>query len=168
MKRVWFDNVYITKGALVNDVEKVLGERNFNVELFGVDCYADQLPSDYEIVDHGSRDLLAVCENGKVTTDQLELDAYEFRQEFVGESYSDPDGVWEITDVIVHPIQENGQKFEALIKNVQEEILNFGMESGADLREAIYFLNVENFMYEDQELYDRIYSDPNYGDPAEE
>lgn len=168
MKRVWFDNVYLQKGNLVDEVENILDEQNFSVELFGVNRYADKLPENYQIVDYGSRDLLAVCENGKVITDQCELDAYQFRQDYVGETYSDPDGVWEITDVIYHPIKATGQKFEALIKNIQEENLNFGMESGVDIREAIYFLNVENFMAKDEDLDHEIFSDPNLGDPVEE
>ena len=168
MKRVWFENIYKTKGKLVEEVGEVLGEQSFDVELFGVRRDANHLPNDYQIVDDGSRDLLAVCENGKVITDQCELDAYQFRQDYVGETYSDPDGVWEITDVIYHPIKATGQKFEACIKNVQEGNLNFGMESGVDIREAIYFLNVENFMAEDKDLDHEIFSDPNLGDPVEE
>lgn len=168
MKKVWFDNVYLQKGNLVKEVEEVLGERNFNVELFGVRRDADHLPENYQIVDDGSRDLLAVCVDGKVITDQCELDAYELGQEYIGETYDDPDGQWEITDVIYHPIKATGQKFEACIKNVQEENPNFGMESGVDIREAIYFLNVDNFMVEDKDLDHEIFSDSNLGDPVEE
>lgn len=168
MKRVWFDNTYLQKGNLVDEVENVLDEQNFDVELFGVRRDTDQLPKNYEIVDYGSRDLMAVCVDGKVITDQLDLDAYELGQEYIGETYSDPDGVWEITDVKVNIIPATGQKFEALIKNIQEENLNFGMESGVDIREAIYFLNVENFMAEDKDLDHEIFSDPNLGDPVEE
>lgn len=140
MKRIWFDNVYLQKGNLVDEVENILDEQNFDVELFGVRRDANHLPENYEIVDDGSRDLLAVCVDGKVIMDQCELDAYQFRQDYVGEIYDDPDGQWEITDVIYHPIKATGQKFEACIKNVQEENPNFGMESRVDIREAIYLL----------------------------
>lgn len=171
MKRVWFENIYKTKGKLVEEVGEVLGEQSFDVELFGVRRDADHLPENYEIVDDGSRDLLAVCVDGKVITDQCELDAYQFRQEFVGETYNDPDGEWEITDVIYHPIEATGQIYEACIKLVEDDVKgnpNAGNLSGVDIREAIYFLNNRNFMYYDEELYKQIYRDPRFGVPEED
>lgn len=61
MKRVWVDNNYLPKNdPLTKEVEKILGKDEFNVELFGVGFYDDELPTSgfFQIVDYGSRDML--------------------------------------------------------------------------------------------------------------
>ena len=63
----------------MTEVAKVLDKEyeNFEVEVIGMSYYDKNLPSNYEIVDYGSRDLLAVCTDGKVITDPSELEKYQ-------------------------------------------------------------------------------------------
>ena len=68
-KTVWLDNHQLHTDPIVFEVAEVLNSDDFNVELFGVSVYARHLPTDYQIVDYGSRETLAICENGEVTTD---------------------------------------------------------------------------------------------------
>ena len=79
MKRVWIDLNYQENTKLVNEVAKVLDKEyeNFEVEVIGISYYDKHLPSDYQIVDFGSRDLLAACVDGKVLTEPSELEKYE-------------------------------------------------------------------------------------------
>ena len=135
MKRVWFDNVYQTSGKLAEEVQAVLGRSDFNVELFGVSKYSDSLPSDYSIVDHGSRDLLAYCEDGKVTTNPLDLEVIEYKDIYLYETYDDPDGEWQVTNIKAM----NGKIF-AEIKNVQDGNINEGFESIVPIEEVDYFM----------------------------
>lgn len=99
------------------------------------------------------------------------LSLSELKENFTGVVYDDPTGVWEITDVIYSPIKETGQVYEACVKLIEDDVKgnpNAGNESGADIREAIYFLNNRNCMYFDEELYKQIYRDPRFGIPEED
>lgn len=64
MRRVWYDGRYTTKNfKLLNEIETILGKKDFDVELFSISYICDldsitSLASVYEVVDHGSRDLL--------------------------------------------------------------------------------------------------------------
>lgn len=51
----------------------MLCEDDFNVELFGVDLLADELPNNYQIVDYGSRETMLVCEDGEIIDDADEI-----------------------------------------------------------------------------------------------
>lgn len=60
MKKVWIDNYCFTKGGLVDSVCEFIGKDDFNVELFGVSFYDDELPTSgfFQIVDYGSRGMI--------------------------------------------------------------------------------------------------------------
>lgn len=75
---VWLDNECYTSGRLVNEVKKVLEENDLdynNVEVFG--AYNNNLGEDYQLVDYGSRDMILVCENGVVHTDEEYIQDWE-------------------------------------------------------------------------------------------
>ena len=77
-QRVWRGMSYEEHTMLVQEVAKVLGREycEFEVELFGVGQYARHLPDNYyEIVDYGSRDLLAIRIDGRTITDPDEMEA---------------------------------------------------------------------------------------------
>ena len=77
-QRVWRDMSYEEHTMLVQEVAKVLGREyiGFEVELFGVSMDAKHLPDNYyEIVDYGSRDLLAIRIDGRTITDPDEMEA---------------------------------------------------------------------------------------------
>jgi hypothetical protein len=98
VRRVWINNTYETRGNLVNEVESVLlnaGYYNgFDVELFGVSYYAKELPDSYKIVDYGSRETLAVCDDGYLIcgiseVNKWELNRYTTKENtFTGDAYS--------------------------------------------------------------------------------
>lgn len=71
MKKVWIDNYVCNQFA--EEVADVLGRDDFNVELFGVSLYDKKLPKNCHIVDYGSRETLAVIENGEVIDDPEEV-----------------------------------------------------------------------------------------------
>ena len=64
MRRVWFEGRYTTKNfKLLDAIETILKKKDFDVELFTISYICDldsitTLGGVYEIVDHGSRDLL--------------------------------------------------------------------------------------------------------------
>lgn len=75
MMKVWIDNVYQTKGDLVNYVKDLLADNGLdgytNVDVPSFSRFSDSdLGSDFEIVDHGSRDTILVCVDGVVHTDE--------------------------------------------------------------------------------------------------
>lgn len=75
-QRVWKGMSYEEHTLLVEEVAKVLGREytEFEVELFGVSQYEKHLPDNYfEIVDYGSRDLLAIRIGGRTITDPDEM-----------------------------------------------------------------------------------------------
>ena len=77
-QRVWRGMSYEEHTMLVQEVAKVLGREycEFEVELFGVSQNARHLPDNYyEIVDYGSRDLLAIRIDGRTITDPDEMEA---------------------------------------------------------------------------------------------
>ena len=59
-------------------VEAVLHRSTFDVDLYGVSCYAKDLGNNYEIVDHNSGDTLVICEDGKI----------------INVNYHTPKGMW--------------------------------------------------------------------------
>lgn len=68
---------WLDRGNLVEEVKEIIEkvkpyEPSVKVELFGVDLYAESLPQNYEIVSYGSRDAIAVCEDGHLITDAEE------------------------------------------------------------------------------------------------
>ena len=86
-QRVWRDMSYEEHTMLVQEVAKVLGREycESEVELFGVSQDAKHLPDNYyEIIDYGSRDLLAIRIDGRTITDPDEIEAvikqYEERE----------------------------------------------------------------------------------------
>lgn len=56
-------------------------------------------------------------------------------EELIGKTYEDPDGVWEITNIV----EENKEIF-AELKCIQEENNKFGDFFAVPIEEAIYFL----------------------------
>ena len=77
-QRVWSGMSYEEHTVIVQEVAKVLGREycEFEVELFGVSQDAKHLPDNYcEIVDYGSRDLLAIRIDGRTITDPDEIEA---------------------------------------------------------------------------------------------
>lgn len=54
MKQVHIGYHSFTNSGIVEAVANVLYKDDFNVELFGVDLWADELPDNYQIVDYGS------------------------------------------------------------------------------------------------------------------
>lgn len=66
MKKVHIDMRVCTKGTLVDEVAEVLGKDDFDVELFGVPYDAVVLPEFCKIVDYGSRETLAILNNGDI------------------------------------------------------------------------------------------------------
>ena len=79
MKRVWIDLKYQDNTKLVDEVAKVLDKEyeNIEVEIIGMSYYDKHLPSNYEIVDYESRDLLVACVDEKVITEPSELEKYQ-------------------------------------------------------------------------------------------
>lgn len=77
MKKVWISFGKIATQSIIEEVEEVLQERDFNVELFGVSNYAKHLPKNYTIVNYESRDTLAICDNGRLITDKVEIAKWE-------------------------------------------------------------------------------------------
>lgn len=77
MKRVWFENHYTTKNyKLLDALESLLQNRDFDVELFSHSYIPDidrleNLDGAFEIVDHGSRELLA---SKDIDTDKWKLE----------------------------------------------------------------------------------------------
>lgn len=61
MKRVWIDHYYLSdEDPLTQSVADFLDKNDFNVELFNVSSYAEELPMHdfFQIVDYGSRELI--------------------------------------------------------------------------------------------------------------
>lgn len=61
MKRVWIGHYYLSdEDPLTQSVADFLGRNDFNVELFNVSSYAEELPMHglFQIVDYGSRELI--------------------------------------------------------------------------------------------------------------
>lgn len=77
MKQVHIGYHSYTNSGIVEKVANVLFKDDFNVELFGVDLYADELPANYQIVDYGSRETLLVCEDGEIIDDADEIAEWE-------------------------------------------------------------------------------------------
>lgn len=77
MKQVHIGYHSYTNSGIVEEVENVLYKDDFNVELFGVDLYADELPNNYEIIDYGSRETLLVCEDCEIIDDADEIAEWE-------------------------------------------------------------------------------------------
>ena len=73
MKQVHIGYNSFTNSEIVEEVANVLLKNDFNVELFGVDLWADKLPNNYQIVDYGSRETLLVCEDGEIIDDADEI-----------------------------------------------------------------------------------------------
>lgn len=75
MRQAWIDNY------VVNDfneqIAEILGDDDFNVELFGVGFYDKKLPKNFSIVDYGSRETLAFIRDGEVIDDPDEIRAIE-------------------------------------------------------------------------------------------
>lgn len=77
MKQVHIGYHSYTNSGIVEEVANVLFKDDFNVELFGVDLWADELPNNYQIVDYGSRETLLVCEDGEIIDDADEIAEWE-------------------------------------------------------------------------------------------
>lgn len=61
MKSVWIDNHRLSgDDLLTQNVADFLGKKDFNVVLFNVSLYNEELPMDgfFQIVDYGSRELI--------------------------------------------------------------------------------------------------------------
>lgn len=68
---------WLDRGSLFEEVKEIVEkikpyEPLVKAELFGVDLYAESLPQNYEIVSYGSRETIAVCEDGQLITDAEE------------------------------------------------------------------------------------------------
>lgn len=73
MKQVWIDNFRLGENdPLTQSVSDFLGLDDFNVELFNVSFYDENLPEDgnFQIVDYGSREILY---DGMVAEKELEI-----------------------------------------------------------------------------------------------
>nr|DAH30973.1 MAG TPA: hypothetical protein [Caudoviricetes sp.] len=77
MKQVHIGYHSFTNSGIVEEVANVLFKDDFNVELFGVDLWADELPNNYQIVDYDSRETLLVCEDGEIIDDADEIAEWE-------------------------------------------------------------------------------------------
>lgn len=80
MKALHIDNRVYTDGNLFDEVESIINRLNNNaldIELFGVDLYADELPDDYTLVNYMSRETLAICKDGDLITDREEIENIE-------------------------------------------------------------------------------------------
>ena len=77
MKHVHIGYHSFTNSGIVEAVANVLYKDDFNVELFGVDLWADELPNNYQIVDYGSRETMLVCEDGEIIDDADEIAEWE-------------------------------------------------------------------------------------------
>lgn len=77
MKQVHIGYHSSTNSGIVEEVANVLFKDDFNVELFGVDLYADELPDNYQIVDYLGRETLLVCEDGEIIEDADEIAEWE-------------------------------------------------------------------------------------------
>lgn len=85
--KLWINNRYQTTGRLPNQVNEVLLEHHLDgfaystrgVEIFSSSwlCFGDELPSDYQLVDYGSRDTILICIDGVVHTDEEWIRKYE-------------------------------------------------------------------------------------------
>lgn len=72
MRRVWIGNTYNQK-SFGDTIEEILGKSDFDVELFGVGINSKQLPDNFDIVDYGSRETLALVRDGEVIDDREEI-----------------------------------------------------------------------------------------------
>ena len=81
MFKLWIGNKYYTRGHLVNEVKRVLAHEGLdgynNVELVGLYSMPNEvyeaLPNDYEIIDYGSRETIAICLDnyGVISDDEI-------------------------------------------------------------------------------------------------
>lgn len=62
---------------LCEEVAKIINKSSFEVEVYGVDPLSKKLPENYRIEVYEIGEILAVCENGNVITDYLELQHIE-------------------------------------------------------------------------------------------
>lgn len=77
MKQVHIGYHNFTNSEIVEAVANVLHKDDFNVELFGVDLWADELPDNYQIVDYRSSGTILVCEDGEIIDDEDEILEWE-------------------------------------------------------------------------------------------
>lgn len=76
-KIVYCEGCKLYNEPLCEEVGKIINKSNFEVELYGVNPLSKKLPKNYRIENYEIGELLAVCENGNVVTDYLELQHIE-------------------------------------------------------------------------------------------
>lgn len=76
MKQVIIGNlVYTDKdNNIVKEVADILERDNFQVELFGIDMFAETLDENIEIIDYKSRATLALIRDGEVIKDKGDIE----------------------------------------------------------------------------------------------
>ena len=89
MFKLWIGNKYYIRGHIVREVKRVLASEGLdgynNVELVGLYSMPNEvyeaLPNDYELIDYGSRETIAICIDGMVTSDK------DFIEKWDGENW---------------------------------------------------------------------------------
>lgn len=76
-KTYWIGYCRFQNDEIANQIGDLLCSDDFNVELYGVDLYANILPKNYSIVDYRSRETLLICRNGKIYDTQEEIEEIE-------------------------------------------------------------------------------------------
>ena len=70
----WIGNSVFHDDEMANEISELLCSDNYEVELYGVDLYAEKLPANYTIVDYRTRETLVICKNGEVYDTQEEIE----------------------------------------------------------------------------------------------
>ena len=84
MKQAWIGYSLVDEN-LLEEVARVLGTNNFEVELFGVRYLDEKLPSNYSIIDYRTRETLAICKDGEIIDDKEEIERIEAIEQMVAD-----------------------------------------------------------------------------------
>ena len=136
MKQVHIDNYIITAGTLVDEVADLLNEREFNVELFGVNLNDRHLGLNYDVVDYGSRDTLVKCIDGNI------LDDEDMEKE---ENISTIICSIDITDELARKHYDDSQIQNALVNYDWDEVFDRYVELiDLDLKAKAHYFNMKS------------------------
>lgn len=76
-KTYWIGYYCFGNDEIADEIAKLLCNDNFEVELYGVNLFADHLPDNYSIVDFRTRKTLIICKNGEIFDDPDEIEKIE-------------------------------------------------------------------------------------------
>ena len=76
-KMYWMGNRLFHNDEAADEISEILCDDDFEVELYGIDLYAEHLPKNYTIVDYRSHDTLAICIDGEIFDSQDDIERIE-------------------------------------------------------------------------------------------